>query len=128
MGQRHPDAGVGRRPALKDLAVKELKGLTDATEQAKLGDAWWDLGEKKNGLAKKNIQGHAASWYQQALPGLTGLVKEKVEKRLTVAAPPSDPCRCQGSTRYRFTILWVAEKGGWGSAGWTGVDPCETVG
>ena len=80
---------LGDDLALKDLALKELKGMTDATEQVKLGDAWWDLGEKKTGLAKKTIQGHAASWYQQALPGLTGLVREKVEKRVAVAAPPS---------------------------------------
>ena len=73
---------LGDDPALKKLALKELNGVTDATEQASLGDAWRDLGEKKNGLAKKNIQDHAASWYQQALPGLTGLLEEKVEKRL----------------------------------------------
>ena len=73
---------LGVDPALKDLALKELNGVTDAVEQAKTGDAWWDLGEKKNALTKKNIQDHAAYWYQQALPGLTGLVKEKVEKRL----------------------------------------------
>jgi hypothetical protein len=78
-----PMLALGDDPASKDLAVRELKGMTDAVAQAKLGDAWWDLGEKKNGLAKKNIQGHAASWYQQALPGLTGLVKDRVEKRLS---------------------------------------------
>ena len=77
-----PMLALGDDPALKDLALKELKGLTDALGQAKLGDAWWDLGERKNGLAQKNIQGHAASWYRQALPGLTGLATEKVEKRL----------------------------------------------
>jgi hypothetical protein len=77
---------LGNDPAVKGLAVKEVKGLTDATERVKLGDAWWDLGEKKNGLAKKNIlQGHAAFWYQQAMPGLTGLAKEKVQKRVAVA-------------------------------------------
>ncbi len=77
-----PMLALGDDPALKDLAVKELKGMTDAAAQTNLGDAWWDLGEKNNGLAKKNIRGHAASWYQEALPGLTGLAKEKVEKRL----------------------------------------------
>ena len=80
---------LGDDPALKDLACKELKGITDAAEEVKLGDAWWDVGEKKNALAKKSIQDHAASWYQQALPGLSGLVKEKVEQRLEKLREPS---------------------------------------
>jgi hypothetical protein len=81
-----PMLALGDDPALKDLAVKELKGVTDATQQANLADGWWDLGEKKVDLMRKNLRGHAAYWYQQALPGLTGLVKEKVEKRLTSPA------------------------------------------
>jgi hypothetical protein len=81
-----PMLALGNAPALKDLAAKELKGVAGAADQAKLGDDWWDFGEKKNGLAKENIEGHAAHWYQQALPGLTGLVKERVEKRLQETA------------------------------------------
>jgi hypothetical protein len=77
-----PMLALGDDPALKDLAVRELKGVTGAAEQAKLGDAWWEAGEKTTGLAKRNIQTHAGNCYQDALPGLTGLVKEKAERRL----------------------------------------------
>ena len=77
-----PMLALGDDPTLKDLAARELKGVTDPAEQAKLGDGWWGVGEEKTGLAQRNIQAHAGNWYQDALPGLTGLVKEKTEKRL----------------------------------------------
>ena len=50
-----PMLALGEDPALRDLAVKELKGVTDAAGKAKLGDAWWETGEKKAGVAKRNI-------------------------------------------------------------------------
>ena len=77
-----PMLALGDDPALKDAALKELKGVTDAAGQAKLADAWWQLGEEQTGLAKQNLQAHAVGWYQDAWPGLTGGLKEKVEKRL----------------------------------------------
>ena len=77
-----PMLALGDDPALKNLAVKELKGVTDGAEQVKLADAWWELADKKNHLAKKNVLSHAAYCYQESVPRLTGLVKEKVEKRL----------------------------------------------
>ncbi|MEI8375786.1 MAG: hypothetical protein WCJ35_23435, partial [Planctomycetota bacterium] len=42
---------------------------------------------KQEGMAKKQIQARAAHWYKQALPGLSGLVKEKVEVRLRQTEP-----------------------------------------
>jgi hypothetical protein len=77
-----PMLALGNDPALKDLALKELKGPMGDTERANVGDAWWDLGEKQGELARNRLKGHAAYWYQQALSGLTGLAKETVEKRL----------------------------------------------
>jgi hypothetical protein len=77
-----PMLALGDDPALKEAAVKELKGVTDAAGQAKLADAWWQLGEEKSGMAKQNLQAHALGWYQEAWPALTGTLKEKVEKRL----------------------------------------------
>jgi hypothetical protein len=77
-----PMLALGDDRALKDLAVKELKGVTNSAEQAKMADDWWSLSDTMAGLAKKNTQGHAGSWYQQALPGLTGLPKDNAESRL----------------------------------------------
>jgi len=72
---------------LKALAKRDIEGATSSNEQATLGDGWWTLAEKQEGMAKKQIQGRAAHWYKQALPGLSGLVKDKVEKRLTSVGP-----------------------------------------
>lgn len=73
---------LGEDEVLKKLAKKELEGAASSVEQAKLGDGWWGLAEKVEGAAKKQMKARAAYWYQQALPGLSGLMKDKVDKRL----------------------------------------------
>jgi hypothetical protein len=67
---------------LKDLAAKELQENQASAELAKVADAWWDLGEKESGLPKKHVREHALSLYRQALPGLSGLERDRVEARL----------------------------------------------
>ena len=93
-----PMLALGEDPALRDLAVKELKGVTDAAGKAKLGDAWWETGEKKAGVAKRNILAHATSWYEQAVPDMApGLAKLKVEKRIAQAAEEPVPVAKTGA-------------------------------
>ena len=77
-----PMLALGSDQTLKTLAAKERAGAASSDEQAKLGDEWWNLAETQEGRAKRQIQGRAAYWYRQALPGLSGLVKDKAEKRL----------------------------------------------
>ena len=81
-----PKLALGKDDALKALAKQEIEGVASASEQAKLGDGWWNLAEKQEGTVKKQLQGRAAYWYQQALPGLSGLLKDKAEKRLASCA------------------------------------------
>jgi formylglycine-generating enzyme required for sulfatase activity len=73
---------LGSDVSLKDLAIQELKGVTDATAQAKIGDAWWDRGENEGDACKKRLKTHAGGWYQQAVGGLSGLAKDKTQARL----------------------------------------------
>ena len=80
-----PILALGKDEELKALAKRELDEVASSTEQAKLGDGWWNLAEKENGKAKKQIQARACHWYQSALPGLSGLMKDKAEKRSAVA-------------------------------------------
>ena len=47
-----------------------------------LGDAWFAAAEKAKGKDKADLRAGAAYWYTQAEPGLTGLMKTNVEKRL----------------------------------------------
>ena len=85
-----PMLAFGKDDALKALAAKDLAGVESSSDRAKLGDGWWDLAEKQSGTAKRQLQARAVYWYRQALPGLTGLAKDKVEKRaeLVKADPP----------------------------------------
>jgi WD40 repeat protein/tRNA A-37 threonylcarbamoyl transferase component Bud32 len=72
----------GKDQALQDLARADLARPAAAAEQRKVGDGWWDLAEASPELGKTLLQRRAAYWYQQALPGLTGLTQDRVEARL----------------------------------------------
>ncbi len=73
----------GADPKLKSLAAKDLAMPADAAGQMEVGDGWYDLATSQNVPARVQLQIHAYHWYEQAAPGLTGLSKAKVEKRLT---------------------------------------------
>ncbi len=91
---------LGTDAALKSLAIRELKlsvalrGQHESAfpaEKAELGDAWWDLGEKHDDDMKGKLRSRAAHWYRQAAPNLSGLVKQKCEKRLEQIQETSAP-------------------------------------
>jgi WD40 repeat protein len=75
----------GNDKALQDLARADLARPTATADQRKVGDGWWDLAEASPELGKTPLQRRAAYWYQQAVPGLTGLTYDKVEGRIKEA-------------------------------------------
>ena len=77
-----PMLALGTDAALKTLARRELEIPATPSQQAKLGDAWWDLGETQDEDMKGRLRSRAAYWYRQVVPSLSGLVKQKYEKRL----------------------------------------------
>ena len=77
-----PKLARGSDPALKDLATRDLAEPQDPSARMAIGDGWWDLAEKESGTAREKARSRAVHWYELALPGLTGLSKTKVEKRL----------------------------------------------
>jgi hypothetical protein len=81
----------GNDAALKALAGKDL--AEDATAESKVAaaDVWWDLARKESEVARRHIQQHAAELYKAALPSLTGVAKQKVDKRLGEIADVSAP-------------------------------------
>jgi hypothetical protein len=88
LGKGNWDKGLpflarGSQAKLRDLAKTDLGKPTTPSSQAEVGDGWWDLAEseKEDSPAKIHFQRRALHWYQQALPGLTGLSRTKVEKR-----------------------------------------------
>ena len=88
MGRRSDHAGDRQRSQVQALANSELGKPTEANDQLKLADGWWDQAEADTDKPdeQRRLQAHALIWYEQALPSLKGLAKEKVEKRLTDAA------------------------------------------
>jgi len=79
-----PMLALGSDEKVKELAIRELEGVPDADGQVALGDGWWELASKSEGKAKEQIEGRAGHWYRKATPGLTGLMKDRVEKRLVL--------------------------------------------
>lgn len=90
-----PMLALGDDAELKKLATRDIEGAKDAKEQAALGDAWWDLSETKAGREAERMKERSYHWYKQAMPGLTGLAKDKVEKRLQQTAMLDDRPRSQ---------------------------------
>jgi hypothetical protein len=76
---------LGNDEELKAVATSELQGALSCDDQVKVADAWWEIAASEKGSVKAHLQERAKYWYKKALPGITGLTKEKVEKRLAVA-------------------------------------------
>lgn len=70
---------------LQALAQKDLEQPVIAAEQLEVGDGWWDHGAARTGAARAFAQLRAAFWYEQALTELSGVIKERVEKRVALA-------------------------------------------
>ncbi len=136
-----PHLAKGSDAGLAAAAKQELARPTSAAGQARVGDAWWDAAKSRTDDEKKNLMLHAAEWYKRALPGLSGLDKAKVSRRLgevgELVGPkaPSEPkerdrgrpIRTRPTTRSRrppdavqFGGHWykafLAEKGTWAQA------------
>lgn len=72
----------GDDAALKTAAEKELSRPTSPADQAAVGDLWYRAAEERPLKDKKALQGRAIQWYKTAEPGLEGLAKATVSKRL----------------------------------------------
>jgi hypothetical protein len=77
-----PMLAKGSDADLKALAEAELAKPATPDDQAALGDRWGAWAEKQSSpKAKANGRERALSWYDTALPGLTGLARARVEKK-----------------------------------------------
>lgn len=77
-----PLLAKGSDGALKLAAEKDLGVPTEASDQAAIGDAWWDLAEKETAAVRENLRSRALFWYGLAEEKLTGLVRAKISKRI----------------------------------------------
>lgn len=77
----------GSDPAQSALAKAELVNSSKPEEQIQLADGWWNQSDGTVGVAQRQLRAHAAKWYAEAAPRLSGLAKAKAEKRLAQAPP-----------------------------------------
>lgn len=66
----------GSDEKLRKLAEREVAGVGPAKEKMELGDAWAEVSKER-----------ANYWYKQALPGLSGLERDKVDRKINAAEP-----------------------------------------
>jgi hypothetical protein len=79
-----PMLALGKDPALKALAAKELEGAGSTDAQLALGDGWWELAEKVNDDSAAAMRARAVYWYAKAAPNLSGVTRMRVEQRMVV--------------------------------------------
>ena len=77
-----PMLALGKDPALKAVAIKELDEVKTAQAQIELADQWRDLAKTQPAAVKKPMEERALFWYRKSLPALTGLMKSKAEMRI----------------------------------------------
>jgi hypothetical protein len=68
---------------LKPLAKKELEKPSGTKDQVELGDSWWDIGDKEQGMARVQLKRRALFWYKKVENAVRGLTQEKVKKRIS---------------------------------------------
>ena len=83
-----PLLAQGDDPVLAKLATQELAVPADGNAQFELAEGWNDLAKNEQGIHRARVQLHARTWYQRALPTLSGLAQSKAEKSLA-ASPTS---------------------------------------
>jgi hypothetical protein len=81
-----PMLAAGNDSTLKALAAADLAEPTVPAEQSKVGDGWWDLSTTVKPPQQSRLQERAGYWYKQAAPGLNGVSKAVVDKRLRALA------------------------------------------
>jgi hypothetical protein len=63
-------------------AKKDLDKPSGGPEQVKLGDEWWEMAEREQGLARSQLKARAAFWYKKAENSVSGLTQERIRKSI----------------------------------------------
>jgi hypothetical protein len=69
-------------PELAAPAKKDIAQPSSGDDQVKLGDDWWGLGEKEQGMARQQLKKRAAFWYKKAENSVAGLTQERIKKSI----------------------------------------------
>jgi hypothetical protein len=111
---------------LKGLAAASLPQPEAADALNGLAEQWWVAAEKAKGRDKADLQFAAACFYTDALPGLTGLARLKVEQRLNdLGTDVTKAVARTRTTNLRSARLLYSDEFDASSVGWVtaGTDP-----
>ncbi len=73
----------GSDETLKALAQEETAKPKDPAARLALGESWWNAARKEsNDTLKARAAARALHWFEDAIPGLSGLEKIRAEKRI----------------------------------------------
>ncbi|MDY0169747.1 MAG: LamG domain-containing protein, partial [Thermoguttaceae bacterium] len=80
---------LGGNEPLARLAARDLEGPSGAEQQIELADGWWNLSQHAEFRQKPpvaaSLQARATLWYHEALPSVSGPLRERAEKRLGIS-------------------------------------------
>jgi len=76
-----PMIAKGSDAGLRELATLELARPKNVDDLTRLADRWWEAAAKRPDIIATAIRQHAANFYKDAVPSLTGLAKTRAENR-----------------------------------------------
>jgi len=77
-----PMLAKGSNEQLQQLAIAELASTADAMQKVELADRWRAAGDSAEELFQRFYYERAMYWYRNALSGLSGIDRTRVEKQL----------------------------------------------
>jgi hypothetical protein len=78
-----PLLAKGSDPVLRSLAAADLKDPEKSTDRLRLGEDWWEFGEKQPMPSRLIVQDRAAFWFTLGLTAeATGIQRTRTESRL----------------------------------------------
>jgi hypothetical protein len=67
---------------LAPAAKKDLNKPANGEEQVRMGDEWWDLALKEQGMPRAHLKDRAVFWYKKAESSVSGLTQERIKKNI----------------------------------------------
>ena len=95
--------------AIKQMAEKEMQNPTTPAGQVELADGWWELAAKEPEPSRRKMREHAAAWYRQAFPSLTGVMKLRAHLRLEECKPTDEAGRWTVIFRSAEPAIWNSD-------------------
>jgi hypothetical protein len=71
---------------IRDVATLDLTAPSNAQDQLRCGDQWWNLALNGEDESQRSLKLRAVHWYQTTITNLKGLDRARIENRIAEAA------------------------------------------